>query len=41
MGQFCCSNNVGVSVGVGYSVRVGLDVQTSKVDGLLPALDGN
>ena len=41
MGQFCCSNNVGVAVGAGYSVWVGLDVQTSEVDGLLPALDGN
>ena len=35
MGQFCCSNNVGVAVGAGYSVWVGLDVQTLEVDGLL------
>ena len=41
MGQFCCSNNVGVAVRAGYSVWVGLDVQTSEVDGLWPALDGN
>ena len=41
MGQFFCSNNVGVAMGEGYSVWVGLDVQTSEVDGLLPALDGN
>ena len=40
MGRFCCSNNVGV-VGAGYSLWVGLDVQTSEVDGLLPVLDGS
>ena len=41
MDQFCCSNSVGVSTGVGHSLSVGLDVQTSEVDGFLPGLDGN
>ena len=26
MGQFCCSNNVGVATGAGNSLWVGLDV---------------
>ena len=41
MDQFCCSNSVGVATGVGHSLLVGLDVQTSEVDDFFPGLDGN
>ena len=41
MDQFCCSNSVGVATGVGHSLSVGLDVQTSEVDEFFPGVDGN
>ena len=40
MGQFCCSNSVGVAIGVGHSLWAGLGVhRLHKLDRLLPVDD--